>query len=149
MKLQQLIVDAKSVSDRRQNVVVAKSKNIKQELIEQTTQWSTVGSELLNEQGSTVFYFRSRAGTGLIGRSYPGSLNNREHAKVNTLIGPSDQSHLPHSTLSVLSFVVPSGAERSPTAKDDTKPLAHNPRNVHVGLHPANDSTRVSAAALS
>ena len=84
MKLQQLIVDAKSVSDRRQNVVVAKSKNIKQELIEQTTQWSTVGSELLNEQGSTVFYFRSRAGTGLIGRSYPGSLNHRGERFMRT-----------------------------------------------------------------
>lgn len=75
MKLQQLIVDATSVSDRRQNVLVAKSNKIKQELIEQAVQWSTVGSGLLNEQGSAVFYCRSRAGTGMVGRSYPSCLN--------------------------------------------------------------------------
>lgn len=84
MKLQQLIVDASSVSDRRQNVLVAKSSKIKEELIEQAIQWSAVGSDLLKEQESAVFYCRSRAGTGMVGRSYPSCLNRNGERLTRT-----------------------------------------------------------------
>jgi len=84
MKLQQLIVDATSASDRHQNMLVAKSTNIKQEVVDQAVEWSTVGSCVLNEGGSAVFYCRSRAGTGMIGRSYSCGLNENGERFMRT-----------------------------------------------------------------
>ena len=84
MKLQQLIVDATSVSDRRRNVLVTKSNSIKQELIDQAIEWSTVGGGVFSECGSAVFYCRSRAGTGMVGRSYPCELNDKGERFMRT-----------------------------------------------------------------
>jgi len=84
MKLQQLIVDAKNTSDRSQNVLVAKSNNIKQELVGQAVEWSTVGNGVLSDCPSAVFYCRSRAGTGMIGRSYLCGLNGSRERFMRT-----------------------------------------------------------------
>lgn len=84
MELQQLIVDAPSLTDHSENQLVAKSSNIKQELIEHAVKWSTVGSGLLGDRSSAVFYCRSRAGTGMIGRSYPSSLDRQGNRLMRT-----------------------------------------------------------------
>ena len=84
MKLQQLIVEAKTSTDHHEKVVIGKSSNIESELLEEAIQLSTTSGQILNLQNAPVFYCLSKAGVGLVGRSYAGGFDSEGNRPLRT-----------------------------------------------------------------
>ena len=84
MKLQQLIVESNNSSDHDENVVVGMSSSIKPELLTEAVNLSTTRREILSGQNAAIFYCRSRAGTGMIGRSYAAGFDSEGNRPLRT-----------------------------------------------------------------
>ena len=84
MKLQQIIVEAKSSAGTCEKKIVGMSSGIEPELLEDAIKWSTTRREILSGPDSVIFYCSSKEGTGVFGRSYVGGFDSEGNRPLTT-----------------------------------------------------------------